>query len=159
MVEKLDFSKNGLSTIIDVPVLEDIEVGAKKSNKIYATGRRKNAVARLWLSVGKGMQVNKKNLNEYFSEVDICNILLPLQLIESLKGELCVKFFATVKGGGIHSQADAIRLALARTLNDFDPSFRSILKQEGLLRCDARRKEREHYGFRTSRKPQQYKRR
>lgn len=158
MHENLDV-KNTLNTIIEVPVLDEIENKPKKNDKIYATGRRKEAVARLWLSFGNGMQVNKKPFADYFSEADVFNILAPLNLIESLKGELAIKILATVKGGGIRAQADALKLALARALNEFDSSFRALLKPEGFLTRDARKKEREHYGFRTSRKPQQYKRR
>lgn len=160
---KVDNQDNILNTIIEVPVLDDLEVKTSsklsKDGRVYATGRRKTSSARLWLSIGQGFEVNKKDIGNYFSEAEIFKILSPLHFIESLKEELAIKVYSTVKGGGKSSQASALRLALARALSLFDANFRSSLKQEKFLTCDARRKEREHYGFRTSRKPQQYKRR
>lgn len=150
---------NTLNTVIEVPVVEDDSKSLKENQKFYATGRRKQAVARLWLSFGKGFEVNKKSFKDYFhEEALISEILYPLILSEN-KNPLNVKIYSTVSGGGLVAQAGALKLALARALVLFDKTLKSLLKSANLLTRDARKKEREHYGFRTSRKPQQYKRR
>lgn len=152
--------KLNLTKSIDSVIIEEV-LEEKKNNdldslgRVYATGRRKESAARLWFSLGDGVNVNYKKINEYFPQEILCeNVTLPFKLL-GIKG----KIFATVSGGGKASQSDALRLALSKALLIFDPSFKAILKEHGLLTSDGRQKEREHYGFRTSRKPQQYCRR
>ena len=126
---------------------------------IYATGRRKEAVARLWLypeSDGK-KSVNKKELLEHFCrEVLLMDIMQPLEL---LKLENTVGFKATVKGGGLTGQAGALRLAIARALCKHDPELRDSLKKAGFLTRDPRKVERKKYGLHKARKRPQYSKR
>lgn len=126
---------------------------------IYATGRRKEAVARLWLypeSDGK-KSVNKKELLEHFCrEVLLMDIMQPLEL---LKLEDTVGFKATVKGGGLTGQAGALRLAIARALCKHDPELRDSLKKAGFLTRDPRKVERKKYGLHKARKRPQYSKR
>ncbi len=128
----------------------------------YGTGKRKTAIARVYLRPGKGnisLVVNKrpKSFDEYFS-LDSQKILIkrPLQLTgTSDKFDLLIR----VDGGGVNAQADAIKLGIARALVDYNKELRSILKKEGLLTRDAREKERKKYGLRGARKAPQYHKR
>lgn len=124
----------------------------------YATGRRKTAVARVWLLPGSGsIQVNNKGCKEYFSS-DLAEITItkPL-LITNTQGKFDIK--ATVKGGGISAQAEAIRHGIARALLLVDPELRIPLKKAGFLTRDPRSKERKKYGLAGARKRYQYSKR
>lgn len=128
----------------------------------YGTGRRKSAVARVFLRSGKGdvtLYVNKKphSFDEYFSTSSrLHKIKQPLLLTETDK-----KFdiFMRVDGGGISGQAGAIRLGISRALVEFNKELRATLKQAGLLTRDAREKERKKYGLLGARKAPQYHKR
>jgi len=135
-------------------------------NNKYQTGvgRRKEATARVYLKEGKGQaqvrtkQGKEKKLEDYFyMKPSLCkDILKPLKLFNKEKDcDLIVR----VKGGGFHSQAEAIRLGIARALLKVSPEFRPTLKSFSLLKTDPRKKEREHIGFKTSRRPTQYSKR
>ncbi|MCP2520689.1 30S ribosomal protein S9 [Candidatus Aminicenantes bacterium AC-335-A11] len=128
----------------------------------YGTGKRKTAVARVYLRPGKGnisLIVNKRPraFDEYFSlETQKILIKKPLQLTGTTdKFDLLIR----VDGGGINAQADAIKLGIARALVDYNKELRPILKKEGLLTRDAREKERKKYGLRGARKAPQYHKR
>lgn len=124
----------------------------------YATGRRKTAVARVWLLPGSGsMQVNNKGCKEYFSsDLAESTITKPL-LITNTQGKFDIK--ATVTGGGITAQAEAIRHGIARALLLADPEYRIPLKKAGFLTRDPRAKERKKYGLAAARKRFQYSKR
>ena len=112
---------------------------------IHAVGRRKSAVARVWVRPGRGLiTINKRPMDEYvLRESDKDIVRQPLELTESLdKFDVAVN----VRGGGIAGQAGAIRHALSRALVTVDPSLRGPLKKASLLRRDARIKERKKYG-------------
>ena len=164
MSQTLDIKnkKNNLTNIIEVPLLDEESFGYQAKSKLdskgraYSTGRRKESTARLWFSVGNEFKIDKNSIEDYFKNQSLVEyVLKPLKLVGMNKG----KIFSTVSGGGKVSQAGALRLALSKALCLFDHSFREVLKQHGMLTTDSRRKEREHYGYRTSRKPQQYCRR
>ncbi len=111
----------------------------------HAVGKRKSAVARVWIRPGRGLiTVNKRPMDEYvLRESDRDVVRQPLEVTESLdKYDVAVN----VRGGGIGGQASAIRHALSRALVDIDPSLRGPLKKATLLRRDARVKERKKYG-------------
>ncbi len=121
----------------------------------YATGRRKGAVARVWLSTGKGdITVNSMSLLDYFGR-EILKMIIeqPLDVTEML-GKVDIK--ATVKGGGKSGQAGAMRLGISRALVLSDESFRPSLRGKGLLTRDPREKERKKYGLAGARKRYQY---
>ena len=126
--------------------------------RIYATGKRKTAVARIWLKPGTGkIIVNQRSADEYFErETSRMIMRQPLELIEVLE-EYDVT--ATVAGGGHSAQAEAMRHGIARALVAADGERRSPLKRAGFLTRDARKKERKKYGQPGARKRFQYSKR
>ena len=123
-----------------------------------ATGRRKEAIARVRLVPGEGKFVlNGRALEEYFpSRAHRMMITTPLRLAGREK-ELDI--FATLDGGGVSGQAGALRQGIARALIELDAELRPALKREGLLTRDAREKERRKYGLKKARKAPQYSKR
>lgn len=128
------------------------------SETYTATGRRKTAVARAWLTPGTGeITVNGDSFEEYFATLNLQNMVLqPLQET-STKNKFDLK--VVTKGGGLNGQADAIKLAVARALIQFDPELRPSLKAVGLLRRDPRAKERKKAGQPGARKRFQFSKR
>ncbi len=124
----------------------------------YATGRRKEATARVWIKAGSGaMIVNGRPLNEYFGrETSIMIINQPLQVLEQM-GK--VDMTVNVRGGGLSGQAGAIRHGLSRALCRMNPEFRSPLKKAGFLTRDARAVERKKYGQPGARRRFQFSKR
>ncbi len=123
------------------------------------TGRRKTAVARVRLFPGNGEYVvNGKSPEEYFGPRDLLQreIRLPLQLTDNLAS---FNVLVKVRGGGVHSQAGAVRHGVARALLDLDPDLRPTLKKAGLLTRDPRVKERKKPGLKRARKAPQYTKR
>ncbi len=124
----------------------------------YATGRRKESTARVFLRPGTGsITINRREFGNYFpTEALRVQVKQPLALTETAD-----KFDAliTVAGGGINGQAGAIRLGIARALCDFNAELRPRLKKDGLLTRDARAKERKKYGLAGARKRFQFSKR
>jgi small subunit ribosomal protein S9 len=129
-----------------------------EEKRYYATGRRKNAVARLWLQEGRGkFVVNEMTLNEYFLR-DTARMVIqqPLELTDSI-GKFDI--FASVSGGGISGQAGAVKHGISKALIVFNPEYRSVLKKAGFLTRDPRAKERKKYGQRKARARFQFSKR
>ena len=128
------------------------------STSTYATGKRKNAIARVWVSPGSGtITVNNTSADEYFErETSRMVLRQSLELIEVLD-QYDVK--ATVSGGGHSAQAEAMRHGISRALIAIDPERRPALKRAGFLTRDARKKERKKYGQPGARKRFQYSKR
>ena len=130
----------------------------KPKNNLYATGKRKNSVARVWLVPnGKGeIKINKKPINEYFSR-SLLHMLIkkPFEIINNNNFNVIV----SVKGGGLSGQANAIKLAISKALVNFDQKFRVYLKKKGLLTRDSRVVERKKYGRRKARRSFQFSKR
>jgi small subunit ribosomal protein S9 len=124
----------------------------------YGTGRRKSAIARVFLRPGTGeWKVNGKGFDEHFvTEQQRVSAKRTLVLTE-LAGTFDV--VTTVKGGGVAAQADAVKMGVARALLEFNPELRKLLKTEGLLTRDARVKERKKYGQKGARKRFQFSKR
>ncbi|QDE89048.1 30S ribosomal protein S9 [Myxococcus xanthus] len=124
----------------------------------YATGRRKEATARVWIRPGTGLvTINGRELNEYFGRETSKMILnQPLEILEQ-KGKVDVT--VNVKGGGLSGQAGAIRHGIARALCSFNPEFRPALKKAGFLTRDARAVERKKYGQPGARRRFQFSKR
>ncbi len=124
----------------------------------YGTGRRKSAIARVFLRPGTGIwKVNDKEFDAYFvTEQQRVSAKRTLALTE-LAGSFDV--VTTVKGGGVAAQADAVKMGVARALLEFNPELRKALKTEGLLTRDARVKERKKYGQKGARKRFQFSKR
>lgn len=124
----------------------------------YATGKRKYAIARAWVSAGNGsIVVNTRPLTEYFPRPSLQSLIqFPLE-VTGLAGKCNVK--ATLCGGGTTGQAGALRHAIAKALVTMNPALREPLKKEGLLTRDSRVKERKKYGQKGARKRFQFSKR
>jgi len=125
---------------------------------INATGRRKEAIARVYLTEGNGnMSINNKKLEEYFPMPQTQYMVkLPLQLTNT-EGKFDIK--VNLLGGGIKGQSEALSLAMARALQKIDPENRGVLKERGLLRRDPREVERKKPGMPKARKKTQFSKR
>ena len=124
----------------------------------HATGKRKTAVARVWLRQGNGeITINKRPIEQYLPrKADRALLHQPLEATETI-GKYDV--YVNVRGGGIAGQAGAIRHALSRALIILDPNLREPLKKGGFLTRDSRMKERKKYGQRGARARFQYSKR
>ena len=124
----------------------------------YGTGKRKPSVARVFLRPGKGgATVNGRPLEEYFTTVDQRKLVVEPLLATENTGNF--DLYITVKGGGLSGQAGAVRHGIAKALVDFDPDLRGVLKEQGLLTRDARKKERKKPGQRGARARFQFSKR
>ena len=126
--------------------------------KCYGTGKRKTAVARVWITSGKGtITVNGQTADDYFHRPSL-QILVqqPLKVTDMVKK---IDIWATVEGGGKSGQAGALRHGIARALVKYDESLKAAVKSEGLLTRDARMKERKKYGQPGARKRFQFSKR
>ena len=144
--------------MIDIDPQINDKIVKKPKNNLYATGKRKNSIARVWLIPnGNGeIKVNKKDLNKYFSR-PLLNTLIkkPFETINNTN--FSVNVF--VKGGGLSGQAGAIKLAISKALVNYDSKFRVALRKEGLLTRDSRIVERKKYGRKKARKSFQFSKR
>ncbi|OPX84393.1 MAG: 30S ribosomal protein S9 [Pelotomaculum sp. PtaB.Bin104] len=124
----------------------------------YGTGRRKNAIARVFLVPGEGkVIINNRPLGEYFGRRSLEMIVRqPIDLIGAA-GRFDVQ--AKVLGGGISGQAGAIKMGIARALIQADPNLRPMLKKAGFLTRDPRMKERRKYGLKKARRAPQFSKR
>ena len=127
-------------------------------SRTYATGKRKTAIARVWIKAGTGaVSVNGKTAEEYFErETSRMIMRQALELIEAVDQ---FDVTATVQGGGHSAQAEAMRHGISRALIALDPEKRPVLKRAGFLTRDARKKERKKYGQPGARKRFQYSKR
>ena len=127
--------------------------------KVYATGRRKRAIAKVWLEVGKGdIQVNGQPLNVWLGGHEALKkrVRQPLEVSKQLES---VNIVAKTLGGGYSAQADALRHGISKALVEYDEQFRTVLKPHGLLTRDARIVERKKPGRRKARRSPQFSKR
>lgn len=129
-----------------------------ETTRYYETGKRKSAVARVWLIPGSGkFTVNKRPLEQYFPlETQQSLVQEPFHLTDTTEQ---FDALVTVRGGGVSGQAGAIRHGVAKALLQVDPEYRVTLKQQGFLTRDPRVKERKKYGQKKARKRFQYSKR
>ena len=129
-----------------------------KAGRAYATGKRKNAVARVWLKRGSGkITINTKDFSAYFARP-----VLQMMLKQPLEKTLRVSQYdvvATVKGGGLSGQAGAIRHGISKALTYYEPELRKVLKPDGFLTRDSRVVERKKYGKAKARRSFQFSKR
>jgi len=127
-------------------------------NTYYATGRRKTAIARTWIKPGSGeIVINNRPVEEYFPiETIRIDMIQPFKITNTF-GSYDVK--ATVVGGGIAGQADAVRHGITRALVSVNPDFRLALKRAGFIKRDPRVKERKKYGQKGARARFQFSKR
>ena len=126
--------------------------------KFYGTGRRKNAIARVWVKPGTGsIIINDRELGSYFDKATLEMIVRQPLVLTSTADKYDV--IATVKGGGSTGQAGAVRHGLARALVAADAEMRPALKAAGFMTRDPRMKERRKYGLKKARKASQFSKR
>jgi small subunit ribosomal protein S9 len=130
--------------------------GAKQT--FYGTGRRKESVARVFLTFGSGkISINGRTVEQYFHNVNWLNRAVePMKFTET---STSVDVVATVKGGGVGGQSGAVRMGLSRALSIFNPELRAGLRKNGFLTRDSRMKERKKYGQKGARKRFQFSKR
>ncbi|MDR2404984.1 MAG: 30S ribosomal protein S9 [Deltaproteobacteria bacterium] len=129
-----------------------------EGTRVYATGKRKNAIARVWMNPGAGqMNVNHRPMNEYFTQETLR--IVAEQPLAITKNHGKFDFYILASGGGVSGQAGAIRHGIAKALQLHDASLRAPLKKAGLLTRDSREKERKKYGQKGARARYQYSKR
>ena len=131
----------------------------KMHGKIYATGKRKESVAKVWVKNGSGeITINGRTLDDFLGGREALKLRVrwPL-LLTKQEGNLDIE--VKVIGGGFAAQADAIKHGISKALVEYAPEFRAILKPHGLLTRDARRVERKKYGKKKARKSPQFSKR
>jgi small subunit ribosomal protein S9 len=131
---------------------------AEQQTRYYGTGKRKNAIARVWIYPGDGaITVNGKDTRAYFHRATLeALIVQPFEATDSI-GRYSVK--ATAKGGGISGQSGAVRHGIAKALVEADPEFRPVLRRNGFLTRDPRVKESKKYGRKRARRGFQFSKR
>ena len=154
-LEELAQSK---SSVIEDNVPAKREPVKDNMGRSYATGKRKDAVARVWIRAGVGkVIVNGKDMNEYFARPVLQMVIGQAFSVAGVKDQFDV--IATVKGGGLSGQAGAVRHGLSRALCLFEPDLRKPLKTAGMLTRDSRVVERKKYGRAKARKSFQFSKR
>ena len=129
-----------------------------KQGRAYATGKRKDAVARVWIKMGAGkILINETAIETYFAR-PVLRMLIQQPLVSSNRnGQYDV--VCTVSGGGLSGQAGAVRHGLSKALTNFEPDLRSVLKRGGFLTRDSRVVERKKYGKAKARRSFQFSKR
>ena len=124
----------------------------------YATGKRKNSIARVWIKRGSGeITINGKKLDKYFSRPVLQMIVnQPIEIIQSVGS---YEIMATVKGGGLSGQAGALRHGISKALSTYDTGYRPTLKKVGFLTRDSRVVERKKSGLAKARRSYQFSKR
>jgi small subunit ribosomal protein S9 len=128
------------------------------AEKIYATGKRKTSIARVWLEPGEGkFIVNERALQEFFGRTTCEMVILEPFDITGTRNQFNVS--VNVTGGGMSGQTGAIRHGISKALLQFNPDFKDALKKAGFLTRDSRVKERKKYGRRGARRRPQFSKR
>ena len=128
------------------------------ASKYYATGKRKAAVAKVWLTEGSGqISVNNRSVEDYFSIDSAREMIFQPLTVAGCDNKF--DFVIKVAGGGIAGQAGAVKHGISRVLQEYDPELRAELKKAGFLTRDARIKERKKYGQRGARARYQFSKR
>jgi small subunit ribosomal protein S9 len=129
-----------------------------QENTFYATGKRKNAIARTWITPGKGeITINGRTLEDYFKVYTAKTIISQPLILTNTQEKFDIKI--KVIGGGVMGQAGAIRHGITRALMVFDNDLRPALKKAGFVRRDPREKERKKYGQKGARARFQFSKR
>ncbi|MDA9231130.1 30S ribosomal protein S9 [Rickettsiales bacterium] len=144
--------------VIDKNITQEREPKKDNLGRSYATGKRKNSIARVWIKKGKGkITINNKDMQKYFGR-EILSVIAKQPLVAT-KNDGKFDIVATTTGGGLSGQAGAILLGISKALVLFDPSNHSILRENGFLTRDSRVVERKKYGLKKARKGQTYRKR
>ena len=153
-------SFEGLSTLVPTGASEAPKYVQKldKQGRAYATGKRKDAVARVWIKPGSGkITVNTRTFEVYFAR-PVLRMMIQQPLVSSNRqGQYDI--ICTVSGGGLSGQAGAVRHGLSKALTNFEPELRGVLKKGGFLTRDSRVVERKKYGRAKARRSFQFSKR
>ncbi len=143
---------------VATPAEEPVQPRLDRLGRAYATGRRKNAIARVWVKPGMGkVTVNGRELERYFARATLQMILR--QPFEAVNKPQHFDVVCTVAGGGLSGQAGAVRHGISRALTHYDPALRPALKAGGFLTRDDREVERKKYGKAKARRSFQFSKR
>ncbi|MEM7620976.1 MAG: 30S ribosomal protein S9 [Pseudomonadota bacterium] len=154
-LEDLSDVQEVAAPVVEAPVYEQ---KLDDQGRAYATGKRKDAVARVWIKPGAGkITVNGKAHNEYFARPVLQMILQQPIVAANRKDQFDV--VCTVKGGGLSGQAGAVRHGISKALTYYEPELRPVLKKDGFLTRDARVVERKKYGRAKARRSFQFSKR
>jgi small subunit ribosomal protein S9 len=157
-IKSLDDLKSVVTEAAPVAVAAPRVAVRDKQGRSYATGKRKNAVARVWIKPGSGkVVVNGKTMGEYFARPVLQMILRQPFTVAGVEGQFDV--MATVAGGGLSGQAGAVKHGVSKALQLYDPSLRAALKAAGFLTRDSRVVERKKYGKAKARRSFQFSKR
>lgn len=157
MVAKIESLKE-IKTVSVSAVAEVRKPNRDKLGRSYATGKRKNSVARVWVKPGKGnITINDKTIDVYFARPVLKMIINQPFEITNRENEFDV--ICTVKGGGLSGQAGAIKHGISKALNEYEPELRAILKKAGFLTRDDRIVERKKFGRAKARRSYQFSKR
>ncbi len=138
------------------PIVYEPKIDAQ--GRAYATGKRKNAVARVWIKPGAGrVTVNGREFEKYFARPVLRMVLQQPMIAAERKDQYDI--VCTVSGGGLSGQAGAVRHGLARALTHYEPGLRGVLKKGGFLTRDSRVVERKKYGKAKARRSFQFSKR
>ena len=154
-----DLSQLGEATGLAVePAPETVEPKIDAQGRSYATGKRKNAVARVWIKPGSGrVNVNGKDIETYFARPVLRMVLN--QPFEAVNRRDQYDVVCTVTGGGLSGQAGAVRHGISKALTLYEPALRPVLKKGGFLTRDSRVVERKKYGKAKARRSFQFSKR
>ncbi|MGY3453108.1 30S ribosomal protein S9 [Bradyrhizobium sp. USDA 4353] len=147
-----------LKGAVAAPDAPKYEKKVDKFGRAYATGKRKDAVARVWIKPGSGkVTVNTRDIEVYFARPVLRMMIEQPMVVAARKGQYDV--ICTVAGGGLSGQAGAVRHGLSKALTNFEPELRSVLKKGGFLTRDSRVVERKKYGKAKARRSFQFSKR
>jgi small subunit ribosomal protein S9 len=157
-LEDLQAAVTGEAADVVVETATPREPQRDELGRSYATGKRKDAVARVWIRPGSGkVTVNGRDMAKYFARPVLQMVLRQPFDVAGVAGEFDV--MATVKGGGLSGQAGAVKHGISKALQLYEPSLRGALKAAGFLTRDARVVERKKYGKRKARRSFQFSKR
>lgn len=157
MAEKLE-SLQDIKAASSTAEVKVRKANRDKQGRSYATGKRKDAVARVWIKPGKGnVTINEKSIDQYFARPVLKMIINQPFVVANRGHEFDV--ICTVKGGGLSGQAGAIKHGISKALNEYEPELRAVLKKAGFLTRDARVVERKKFGKAKARRSYQFSKR
>lgn len=149
---------NAKAAVAEAAVAAPAERKLDKFGRAYATGKRKNAIARVWIKPGTGkFTVNGKESNDYFARPVLRMLLAQPLVVTNRTSQFDI--YATVVGGGLSGQAGALRHGISKALTYFEPGLRPALKAQGFLTRDSRVVERKKYGKPKARRSFQFSKR
>lgn len=158
MAEKIESLKDIKSAASATAEVKTRKPNRDKQGRSYATGKRKDAVARVWIKPGKGnITINEKSIDQYFARPVLKMIINQPFEVANRVNEFDV--VCTVKGGGLSGQAGAIKHGISKALNEYEPELRAVLKKAGFLTRDDRVVERKKFGKAKARRSYQFSKR